>query len=63
MDCIAEQHSYPLLVSSPKQVKIMAKCTGCGNEVEKPSKELSNDSFTVDEYFCSTCHNWFKIVR
>ena len=64
MDSIAQQHSYPYLIfESIIGVMTLAKCTGCGHEVERPTKELSNDSFTVKEYFCSECHNWFKIVR
>jgi formate dehydrogenase maturation protein FdhE len=44
-------------------MKLMAKCNSCGNEVEKPTKELKNDSFTVEEYCCGKCHNWFKIIN
>lgn len=40
----------------------MAHCPSCGKEVTKPSKVLENYSFNIQSYYCSKCHNSFKVA-
>ena len=40
----------------------MVHCPNCGKEVEKPSRELKNHSFTIQAYDCKKCHNHFNVT-
>jgi transposase-like protein len=40
----------------------MVHCPSCGKEVEKPSRTLTNYSFTIEAYNCKKCHHNFKIT-
>jgi len=40
----------------------MVHCPNSGKEISKPSKELKNNSFTIQAYNCEKCHHNFKVT-
>ena len=41
---------------------LMVHCPNCGKEVGKPSRVLTNQSFTIQAYNCGKCHHYFKVT-
>ena len=40
------------------------ECPKCHNRiVARPTKILSNSTFTIEAYECDRCHNKFKVTR
>ena len=60
--CVFYVHNIHILKITKRRWISMAHCPSCGKEAHKPSKELKNCSFTIQDYNCKKCHHNFKVT-